>query len=264
MRWIIGDIHGMLRPLELLLSEIDKRDSAAELIFCGDFVNRGPDSRGVVDVLLSRTTARFCRGNHDDTFDLLLNGKCFVPHAQMGGAISTFEHFMKFGLAETLLSYGLDWANIDHVHRHPSPEALALLLDPVPQAHRDFFRKLPAIQEETEFFVGHAKWDPDEFAGVPSFKAQINRSIKHRHDIIWGRYTAAEINQTKPWDRVGFFGHTPVTMYRRSDEITPIVGDKLVLLDTAAAINPEGRLTAWCFEEERFIQADRSGEKIRG
>jgi serine/threonine protein phosphatase 1 len=264
MRWIIGDIHGMLKPLELLISEIEKRDRAAELIFCGDFVNRGPDSRGVVDLLLARPTARFCRGNHDDTFDLLLNGKCFVPHSALGGAISTFEHFMKFGLAETLMSYGIEWAMIDHVHRHPTVEALATLIDPVPMSHREFFRKLPAVQEEPEFFVGHAKWDPDEFAGVPSFKAQISRNIKHRHDIIWGRYSAAEIMQTKPWDRVGFFGHTPVTMYRRSDDIKPIVGDKCILLDTAAAVNVEGRLTAWCFEEERFIQVDRIGEKVRG
>lgn len=260
MRWIIGDIHGMYLPLVTLLDEIHLRDPNAELIFCGDFVNRGPDAKKVVDKLLSLTNARFCRGNHDDTFDLLLSGTCFVPHSQLSGVVATFEHFMKYGLEQTLLSYSIDWQEIDQVRRHPSPEAIHRMLEPVPESHRQFFHNLPIVQQFPEFFVAHAKWDPDEPAGVPSFATQFARSPRLRHDVIWGRFTIEEIGRRKRWDRPGFFGHTPVTIYSKVDPIVPIEGDNMVLLDTAAAVNMEGRLTAWCFEESRYVQADRDGD----
>lgn len=262
MKWIVGDIHGMLKPLELLLDRIAKRDAQAEIIFCGDYVNRGPESRRVVDLLLTLRNAHFVRGNHDDTFDLLLNGRCFVPHSHLAGIVPTFEHFMKYGLDQTLLSYGIDWAMIDVARRHPSTQALAMLLDPVPLTHREFFRSLKVVHEEKEFFVAHAKWDPSEPAGTPTIAQQLTRSMKLRHDIIWGRFTSAEIGHIKRWERTGFFGHTPVTMYRRSSDILPLMGEKMVLLDTACAINVEGRLTGWCVDEQIYIQADRHGEWV--
>jgi hypothetical protein len=263
MRWIIGDIHGMLRPLEKLLAAVDRADSAAELYFCGDFVNRGPESKGVVDLILSRPRYKACRGNHDETFDYLLSGKCFVSYGQVGGIVSTFEHFMKYGLEQTLLSYGLEWTKIHAVRRRPSPTAISDLLAPIPEAHRKFFRSLPVVHDEADFFVAHAKWNVDEAAGVPSFAQQLQRSLKLRHEIIWGRFTDDEIDITKPWSRPGFFGHTPVGIYKRSDEMLPIRGDKIVLLDTGAAVHLEGRLTAWCFEESRYLQVDRAGESAK-
>ena len=45
-------------------------------------------------------------------------------------------------------------------------------------------------------------------------------------------------------------------------QLLPLVGEKMVLLDTAAAINVEGRLTGWCVEEQIYIQADRHGEWV--
>ena len=44
MRWVVGDIHGMLRPLRALVDAVTQRDAAARLLFVGDYVNRGPDS----------------------------------------------------------------------------------------------------------------------------------------------------------------------------------------------------------------------------
>ncbi|MBC7783034.1 MAG: metallophosphoesterase [Burkholderiales bacterium] len=262
MRWIIGDIHGMLKPLELLLREISRRDSKPDLIFCGDYVNRGPDSREVVDLLLSLQNASFVRGNHDDTFDLLLSGKCFVPHAPLTSIVPTFEHFMKYGLEQTLLSYGIAWDLIDQVRRHPSPDTIMVMLDPVPMTHRTFFRTLPVVYGAEEFFVAHAKWSVNVAAGAPSFAAQLARSQTLRHEILWGRFTLPEIISPKPWDRRGFFGHTPVTMYA-PDEMLPVIGENMVLLDTAAAVHIDGCLTAWCFEEDNYLQAGRDGDWVR-
>jgi serine/threonine protein phosphatase 1 len=109
MRWVIGDIHGMSRPLRALLAELERRDPQAMFYFVGDFVNRGPDSRGVVDLLLSLpgSRARFCRGNHDDIFDLILNGKSYASGAD---PVPVFSWFMAHGLDRTLASYGIDEA----------------------------------------------------------------------------------------------------------------------------------------------------------
>src|SRR5687768_15601300 len=79
MRWIIGDIHGLIRPLEALLARVQELDSRARFIFAGDYVNRGRNSAAVVDCLIRLAGAKFVRGNHDDVFDLIVNGACAVP-----------------------------------------------------------------------------------------------------------------------------------------------------------------------------------------
>src|SRR5689334_9048663 len=110
MRWVVGDIHGMLRPLRALVDEIYRRDAAPRLLFVGDYVNRGPDSRGVIDLLLSLPDAGFVRGNHDDVFDLVLHGSCYDTHGSAPDAGSAFAWFVNHGLDNTLTSYGADYA----------------------------------------------------------------------------------------------------------------------------------------------------------
>ena len=83
MRWVVGDIHGMLRPLRSLVGHVTAKDPAAQFLFVGDYVNRGPDSRGVIDLLLSlqdEGRAKFVRGNHDDIFDMVLSGQTYAYH----------------------------------------------------------------------------------------------------------------------------------------------------------------------------------------
>ena len=113
MRWVIGDIHGMLRPLEALVAAISRRDPGAHLIFVGDYVNRGPDSRQVIDLLLTLPHATFLRGNHDDIFDLILHGDCYMCHKDAPDAVAGFAWFMEHGLDKTLVSYGADWAELE-------------------------------------------------------------------------------------------------------------------------------------------------------
>ena len=105
MRWIIGDLHGMLRPLETLVQEIPRIDSEAVYYFVGDYVNRGPDSKGVVDLLLSLKNAKCIRGNHDDIFDQILHGTSYAENATRGDRFMAFQWFLEHGLTDTLLSY---------------------------------------------------------------------------------------------------------------------------------------------------------------
>src|SRR5579884_585200 len=100
MRWIVGDIHGMLRPLDALVTAVGSRDPGAHLIFVGDYVNRGPDSRRVIDLLLTLPRATFLRGNHDDVFDLILHGDCYMCHPDGPNPVAAFAWFMQHGRSE--------------------------------------------------------------------------------------------------------------------------------------------------------------------
>src|SRR5438128_3922308 len=113
MRWIIGDIHGMLRPLEALVEAVEKADAKRQLLFVGDYVNRGPDSKGVIDLLLSLNGAKFVRGNHDDIFDQVLNGKSYAGNASNGDRMVAFQWFMEHGLDTTFTSYGVDYSILE-------------------------------------------------------------------------------------------------------------------------------------------------------
>ena len=63
---IIGDVHGMLAPLEALLEKADYSESRGDrVIFAGDMVNKGPESAGVVELGM-RIGAAGVRGNHED------------------------------------------------------------------------------------------------------------------------------------------------------------------------------------------------------
>lgn len=131
-RYVIGDIHGCSKALRSLIEEIapEKEDT---LIFLGDFIDRGPDSRGVVDQLIE-LAQRCCvigiRGNHE----VMLMG------VLMGGLDQGW--WCQSGGQSTLASYGGS-------------------LDRMPAAHLDFFRSLRCHHEtEAEIFI-HAGYDPE-------------------------------------------------------------------------------------------------------
>ena len=82
--------------------------------------------------------------------------------------------------------------------------------------------------------------------------------------ILWGRFTDAEIPaRRKTWPKTGFFGHTPTPTYKGyENDHSPIIGAKMILLDTAAALSLQGRLTAMCAENSRILQATIRKGKI--
>ena len=265
MRWVIGDIHGMLTPLRVLVNHVRTVDSRAELLFVGDYVNRGPDSRGVIDLLLTLDNARFCRGNHDDVFDLICNGRSFVGRTSEEDRLASFQWFMQYGLDQTLLSYGADPEQLARVNAAPTAKAVRQLAALVPDPHKDFIRHLPGVIQDEDIFVAHAKWDPSA-PTTPAIVPRLQRSEALRQEIIWRRFTREEVQRPKAWSRTGYFGHTPVQNYLPlgpDAESVPVLGPSVVLLDTACALITEGRLTAFCVETQSYVQSDRSGQILQ-
>jgi serine/threonine protein phosphatase 1 len=117
----IGDIHGHLTKLEQLLSKIQPaRDD--QLVFLGDYVDRGPESRGVIDCLIRLKKAFpktiFLRGNHDQMFldamvqkgtrqSTTLRDRSVSYQIEAGG--SDMLLFMANGGRKTMKSYGWGW-----------------------------------------------------------------------------------------------------------------------------------------------------------
>jgi serine/threonine protein phosphatase 1 len=75
MMYAIGDIHGCLEPLRRLMDQIHVSEMD-EVVFIGDYVDRGPDSKGVIDYLLTlQGRYTFLMGNHERMFLDFLQGK---------------------------------------------------------------------------------------------------------------------------------------------------------------------------------------------
>jgi serine/threonine protein phosphatase 1 len=132
--YAIGDVHGRADLLEQLLAMVDADEAArtpatTQIIFLGDLVDRGPDSKRVLDLVVdlgrSGRTVRVLRGNHDDVF----------LRATKGDARAT-RHLHKMGGRPTLLSYGITEEEYDqvgyaeltrHLHDLVPPHHVALL-----------------------------------------------------------------------------------------------------------------------------------------
>jgi bis(5'-nucleosyl)-tetraphosphatase (symmetrical) len=66
--WAIGDVQGCLKSAQALIARLEAQDAHAHFWFCGDLVNRGPDSLGTlkwVQTLAQQGRARTVLGNHD-------------------------------------------------------------------------------------------------------------------------------------------------------------------------------------------------------
>lgn len=257
----------MAHPLDALLKVIASRDTDAKLYFVGDYVNRGRDSRNVIDRLLALApgSARFVRGNHDDIFDQILHDKPFAPNSSEGNRLTAFRWFLQYGLDATLCSYGADAAQVEHIAKHATDvSALDKLIALIPPAHRAFIHALEPIIDDADLFVAHGNWNVNESDATLAKRLTTEPDARRR--LLWHRFSTNDIMSIKAWQRTGYFGHTPVELYPQllpdSKQLLPIQSSKIRLLDTAVALQPHGRLTAYCHEESTFLQVDRQGALV--
>lgn len=98
----IGDIHGCLTELKQLMTELKKHvDVVDRYVFLGDYVDRGKDSKGVIEYLMTLEGDNvFLRGNHEDM--MLWQS----PNFAHSGLLNGFTNWMINGGVQTLESYG--------------------------------------------------------------------------------------------------------------------------------------------------------------
>jgi len=173
--YAFGDIHGQRGMLDMLIKKVplEKDD---EIIFIGDYIDRGPDARGVVDAVLKLKLAypntTCLRGNHEDMFLDYIKEEKKYPQGV----------FIMNGGAETLNSY--------EIVSRKGPMRL-------PPLHMSFFEGLGYCHEARGFIFVHAGLRP----GFP-VEDQTER------DMLWIRdeFFESDTDFGKPV----VFGHTPM------------------------------------------------------
>jgi len=191
--YAIGDIHGCLSALHRLLDAIrtdfhalaDAEGLAASIVFLGDYVDRGPDSRGVLDVL-SRgdlgIPCRFLRGNHEQAMLDFLSD----PVRQAA--------WLTFGGVETLASYGVP-ASVGT----SDPKRLRAMRDGLderlPPRHRAFLADLETMAVLGDYAFVHAGVRP----GVGLNRQRIE-------DLLWIREPF--LTSRRRHEKVIVHGHT--------------------------------------------------------
>lgn len=167
----IGDIHGCRAALERLLEELSP-DTDDELVFVGDYIDRGPDSKGVIDRLLDLRRDHNCiflRGNHEAMMlDYLSNGNWNLW--QMNGGVETLDSY----------SDGEQWT--------------------VPGDHRNFLADTALYYETEEFFFVHAGLKPEL-----SVAENLNR---YGEDVFLWERSHLQAEQLA-WEKTVVCGHTP-------------------------------------------------------
>ena len=174
----IGDIHGCALELEALLRGLGLGPGDA-VAFVGDYIDRGPDARQVIDLLLDLAerpglSSVFLRGNHEDM--------CL---AYLGYRGQWGESWLLNGGAATLQSYGLD--------EHASGIAARAA---IPPAHVDFLQRLIPWHIEGSHLLVHAGIRPER-----------SLADQDEEDLLWIREPFISQAHTLPYTVV--FGHTP-------------------------------------------------------
>lgn len=194
--YAIGDIHGhldLLRGVHDLIAADMARHGPAPVVHLGDLVDRGPDSRGVVDFLLSGIENGqdwvVLKGNHDRMFSRFLADPA-EPEPGLRADLSWLHP--KLGGADTLASYGLH-APGDRPLAPVHAEALAA----VPPAHRQFLAARPTLHRIGDVVFVHAGLRP----GVPL-------SDQVEDDLVWIR--GPFLTHAESFGPLVIHGHTAI------------------------------------------------------
>lgn len=199
----VGDIHGQLQKLESLMAKVNPAQ-ADRFVFLGDYIDRGPDSRGVVDFLIRFTgdfpQTIFLRGNHEQmALDVLAHELDEKARGQWFPSMDR-DLWLVNGGREMLASYCV--TKIEEIHK----------------THKDFLEETQIWYRQGGFLFVHAG-------------AYEDRPLEIQTEIIlWERFCPPGRKE------IHVVGHTPC------DENEPHFEEGRYNLDTGAAYG--GKLTA--------------------
>lgn len=236
--YAIGDLHGRLDLLREALTRIEGDLSARphprhQIIFLGDYVDRGPDSRGVIDTLIglrdAGARASFLLGNHDSYVAAYLQDPDWFDrsyhwlHSAMGGA-------------ETLASYGVSEAS----EKRPSATRDAFA-EAFPPEHLAFLQSCALWRRVGGYVFAHAGIRPG-----------IALESQRREDCIWIREPF--LSDTRNYGFKVVHGHTivPQVEHRRNRIAidtgayrTGVLSCLVLEGAEAALLEPSGALRRW-------------------
>lgn len=187
-RYVVGDIHGCVKSFRSMVTEKIKLTKDDTLFLLGDYIDRGPDSKAVLDFIMELQNGSFTvkpiMGNHEYMLLQSLNDE------------EEFANWMKNGSAQTLMSFG--------VPEEKTGDPVSVHL--IPELYIDFLCGLSFFEETDDFYFVHAG---------------LGREIENPKDdletLFWSR--KEYYNKKILRNRILIHGHTPVSMISIQDRI---------------------------------------------
>ena len=224
--YCIGDIHGrydLLQQLhQAIIADVKAYQHAVSIVYIGDYIDRGPHSKQIIDYLLSDPLPNFesifLLGNHEQ---VLLD---FLHNPENAGT------WFNFGGLSTLASYDVKFSGI------PQPKQLHDLRlafqEKIPASHLQFFQQLLPYYEKDGYYFVHAGIRP----GI---------KLKHQRleDMLWIR--------DKFLDNQRFHGKVIVHGHSVSD--TPVIRPNRIGVDTGAYSSDILSCVVLEGEQQRFL-----------
>jgi serine/threonine protein phosphatase 1 len=180
-RIVIGDVHGCLRTFRRLVEDRISLSQEDELFLVGDLIDRGPDSKGVIDYVLELMNkghqVTTIRGNHEE---MLL---------ETAGDERFLATWLYNGAEATIRSFGMDFdlETAGHVDQY------------VGERYFDFLNGLGYYIELEDYFIVHA-----------GFNFGITDPLSDTQAMIWSRDMSYD--REKAQGKRVIHGHTPVTL----------------------------------------------------
>jgi len=211
----IGDIHGDRVRLSELLAKLDYGNR--KLVFLGDYVDHGPDSRAVVEILVETANRKpnsvFLSGNHEIGLLAFLSGKLsFLEYAWMGGLPTIRSYLGKAG-----------------------QDVRGELARAVPNLHLEFLSGCKPFFETNHFFASHSGVNP----ALPE--------SRELGDVVFGRHSSP-LHDDLNVGKLVVCGH-----YLQATR-TPFLSNSVICLNTGCG-TIGGPATALFYPEMTFLQA---------
>jgi serine/threonine protein phosphatase 1 len=185
-RWVIPDIHGCSKTLKSLIEKQIKPSRFDELFFLGDYIDRGPDSKGVIDYIMEMQkqeyTVRLLLGNHEDycikAWDEDKKKKKFFGLAFKTKTQSIWE---LHGGKETLASFGARFAS------------------EIPKDYIEWMREQKLYFELENYIIVHA-----------GLNFSLEDPLTDRFAMLWTK--DFKVIPSKIRNKKVIHGHTPVDL----------------------------------------------------
>lgn len=216
-RWAISDIHGCAKTFKALLDKIQlvKED---ELYLLGDYIDRGPDSKGVIDHIWHLQKEGYhvhcLRGNHEQ---LALNSKT-----------DRDDQFIWLinGGDETLISFDTD------------------VETGLPAPYLEFIENLPYFFEVDSYILVHAGLNFD-----------IPNPFEATHSMLWVRGWYKNINHQWLAGRIIVHGHTPQKKYAIEHQLKKLSNQSIIDIDCGCVFNMKdmGHLCAFNLDTRQLV-----------
>jgi len=231
---VIGDVHGHVKKLLTILEKLQSLPDFEQrwLVFIGDFVDRGPDSKETLDVVIDlltehpRTTA--IAGNHE------LAMAASLDLVRTPDYSNWTERWLEYHDAKlTFESYGAEFGNLEE------------LRDLMPGSHQEFLAGLPWCVEHPRFLFVHAGLDPNTPFGLQlRILQQKDCSLNRPQWLCSKALIDADVPPDCPVTVVS--GHVPVPKV--------IFRPQRILIDTTGGI--EGDLSCVLLPEKQILTSD--------